>query len=86
MLEEYGIIGWIIIGGLAGALAKLIMPGRDPGGCIDTILVGVAGALVAGFMGRAIGWYGTGDGAGFIAAVVGALIILFVYRLIVRRR
>jgi len=86
MLEDYGIIGWIVIGGLAGALAKFIMPGRDPGGCIVTILLGVAGALVAGFLGRAIGWYEPGDGAGFIAAVVGSIIILFIYRLIARRR
>ena len=86
MLEDYGIIGWIVIGGLAGALAKLIMPGRDPGGCIVTILLGVAGALVAGFLGRAIGWYEPGDGAGFIAAVVSSIIILFIYRLIARRR
>ena len=86
MLEDYGIIGWIVIGGLAGALAKFIMPGRDPGGCIVTILLGVAGALVAGFLGRAIGWYEPGDGAGFIAAVVGSIISLFIYRLIARRR
>ena len=86
MLDDYGIIGWIIIGGLAGGLAKLIMPGRDPGGCIVTVLLGIAGALVAGFIGRSIGWYDGGDGAGFIAAVVGAIIILVVYRLIARRR
>ena len=86
MLEDYGIIGWIIIGGLAGGLAKLIMPGRDPGGCIVTVVLGIAGALVAGFIGRSIGWYDGGDGAGFIAAVVGAIIILVVYRLIARRR
>jgi uncharacterized membrane protein YeaQ/YmgE (transglycosylase-associated protein family) len=86
MLESYGFLGWIVIGGLAGALAKLIMPGRDPGGCIVTILLGVAGALVAGFLGQAVGWWGLDDGAGFVAAVIGAIIILFVYRLMVRRR
>lgn len=86
MLESYGFFGWIIIGGLAGLLAKWIMPGREPGGCIVTILLGVAGALVAGFLGRAVGWYDGGDGAGFLAAIVGAIIILFVYRLIARRR
>ena len=86
MLESYGFFGWIIIGGLAGLLAKWIMPGREPGGCIVTILLGVAGALVAGFLGRAIGWYDARDGAGFLAAIVGAIIILFVYRLVAGRR
>jgi len=87
MLEDYGIIGWIVIGLLAGGLAKLLMPGRDPGGCIITILLGIAGALLAGFLGRAIGWYGPEDqGAGFVAAVVGAFVILLIYRLVLRRR
>ncbi len=86
MLESYGFFGWIIIGGLAGLLAKWIMPGREPGGCIVTILLGVAGAFVAGYLGRAVGWYDAGDGAGFLAAIVGAIIILFVYRLIANRR
>ena len=63
-MEHYGIIGWIVIGGIAGAIAKLLMPGRDPGGCIITILLGVAGALVAGWLGHALGWYKTGEGAG----------------------
>jgi uncharacterized membrane protein YeaQ/YmgE (transglycosylase-associated protein family) len=85
-MEHYGIIGWIVIGGLAGAIAKLLMPGRDPGGCIITVLLGIAGALVAGWIGHAVGWYGTGEGAGFIAAIVGAFIILLIYRLIVRNR
>jgi len=86
MLGTYGIIGWIIIGGLAGGLAKLIMPGRDPGGCIVTILLGIAGALVAGFLGNALGWYSEGQAGGFIAAVLGAILILFIYRLLMRRR
>jgi uncharacterized membrane protein YeaQ/YmgE (transglycosylase-associated protein family) len=86
MLGEYGFLGWIIIGALAGGLAKLIMPGRDPGGCIVTILLGIAGALLMGFLGSSVGWYQPGEGAGFIAAVVGAIIILFIYRLIVARR
>jgi uncharacterized membrane protein YeaQ/YmgE (transglycosylase-associated protein family) len=86
-MENYGIIGWIVIGGIAGAIAKLLMPGRDPGGCIITILLGIAGALVAGWIGRAIGWSGPNNqGAGFIAAIVGAFVILLVYRLIARRR
>jgi uncharacterized membrane protein YeaQ/YmgE (transglycosylase-associated protein family) len=85
-MESYGIIGWIIIGGIAGALAKLLMPGKDPGGCIITILLGVAGALLAGWLGKMIGWYDTNEGAGFIAAVVGAFILLGIYRLIAGRR
>jgi uncharacterized membrane protein YeaQ/YmgE (transglycosylase-associated protein family) len=85
-MEHYGIIGWIVIGGIAGAIAKLLMPGRDPGGCIITILLGIAGALVAGWLGRAVGWYRTDEGAGFIAAIVGAFIILGIYRLIMRNR
>ena len=85
-MANYGILGWIVIGLLAGGLAKLLMPGRDPGGCIVTILLGVAGALLAGFLGRAVGWYKPGDSAGFVAAVVGAFLILLIYRLIVTRR
>ena len=85
-MENYGIIGWIVIGLLAGGLAKLLMPGKDPGGCLITILLGIAGALLAGFLGRALGWYGPNEGAGFVAAVVGAFIILFIYRLIARGR
>ena len=85
-MEDYGIIGWIVIGLLAGGIAKLLMPGKDPGGCIITILLGIAGALLAGFLGRALGWYEGNEGAGFIAAIVGAFIILFIYRLIAGRR
>ena len=85
-MENYGILGWIVIGLLAGGLAKLLMPGKDPGGCIITSLLGIAGALLAGFLGRAVGWYEPGDGAGFVAAVIGAFIILFIYRLVMRRR
>jgi uncharacterized membrane protein YeaQ/YmgE (transglycosylase-associated protein family) len=87
MLADYGIIGWLVIGLLAGGIAKLLMPGRDPGGCIITVLLGVAGALLAGFVGRALGWYGPEDqGAGFLAAIVGAFVLLFIYRLVARRR
>ena len=85
-MEGYGILGWIVIGLIAGGIAKLLMPGRDPGGCIITILLGIAGALLAGFLGRAVGWYNENEGAGFLAAIVGAFIILFVYRLVVRNR
>jgi uncharacterized membrane protein YeaQ/YmgE (transglycosylase-associated protein family) len=86
LMSDYGFLGWIVIGALAGIIAKAIMPGKDPGGCIVTILLGVAGALLAGFLGNALGWYRAGEGAGFIAAIIGAIIILFVYRLIAGRR
>lgn len=81
-----GIIASIIIGLLVGAVAKLLMPGRDPGGWIVTILLGLAGSFVAHFLGRALGWYQEGDPAGFIASVIGAIILLIVYRLIVKKR
>jgi len=80
------ILGWIVIGLVAGVLGKLIMPGRDPGGFIVTILLGIAGALLAGFVGRAVGFYPPDGGAGWIAATLGAIVILIVYRLVVRNR
>ena len=80
-----GIIGWIIFGLIVGAVAKLLMPGRDPGGWIVTILLGIAGALVGGFLGRAVGWYGPNDAAGFLMALVGALVLLWLYILTLRR-
>lgn len=70
-----------IIGLVAGALAKLIMPGKDPGGIIVTILLGIAGSLVAGYAGRALGLYQPGQGAGLIMSVIGAILLLVVYRL-----
>ena len=85
-LEEHGWIAWIIIGGLAGAIAKLLMPGKDPGGCIITVLLGIAGALLAGFLGQAIGINSAMNGAGFIGAILGAFLILLIYRLVLKRR
>lgn len=79
-----GIIGTLIIGFVAGLVAKFLMPGRDPGGFIITILLGIAGAFVATYLGQAIGWYDVGEGAGFIGAVVGAIILLILYRMIAR--
>jgi uncharacterized membrane protein YeaQ/YmgE (transglycosylase-associated protein family) len=80
------IIWTLIIGLVAGALAKLLMPGRDPGGFIITMLLGVAGAFIATWLGQAIGWYQAGEGAGFIGAVVGAVVLLVIYRFVVKRR
>jgi len=85
-MESYGILGWIIIGGIAGGIAKLLMPGKDPGGCIMTVLLGIAGAFVAGWLGQALGWYKAGEGAGFVAAIVGAFILLAIYRIVAGRR
>ena len=77
---------WMIVVGLiVGALAKLIMPGRDPGGIIVTILLGIGGSVIAGLIGRALGWYTEGEPAGFIASTVGAIIILAIYRMIIGR-
>ena len=79
-------LGWILIGVVAGVLGKAIMPGRDPGGFIVTILLGIAGALLAGFLGRSLGLYAPGQPAGWIAATIGAIIILIFYRLVMRSR
>ncbi len=76
----------LLIGLIVGALAKLIMPGRDPGGIIVTMLLGVAGALVGGLIGRAVGLYGPNQGAGFFMSLLGAIILLALYRMIIRRR
>jgi len=73
-------IGWIVFGLIVGALAKLVMPGRDPGGIIITILLGIAGAVLGGFIGRSLGWYGPTDSAGFIMALVGSVFLLWMYR------
>lgn len=71
-----------LIGLVAGALAKLIMPGKDPGGMLVTMLLGIAGSIVAGFLGRSLGWYHEGEGAGLIMSVVGAVLLLWIYRML----
>jgi uncharacterized membrane protein YeaQ/YmgE (transglycosylase-associated protein family) len=83
---EMSIIGAIVIGLIVGALAKFIMPGKDPGGMIVTILLGIAGALVATFLGRAFGWYAEGESAGLIMSLIGAILLLLLYRAVVGRR
>lgn len=75
------ILWTLIIGLIVGAIAKLLMPGKDPGGFIITILLGIAGAFLAGFLGRALHWYGEGEPAGFIASIIGAIILLVIYRM-----
>jgi uncharacterized membrane protein YeaQ/YmgE (transglycosylase-associated protein family) len=82
----FGIIGWIVFGLIVGAIAKLLMPGRDPGGFIVTMLLGIAGALLGGFLGRSLGWYGPNDGAGFLMSLVGAVVLLVLYRMVAGRQ
>jgi uncharacterized membrane protein YeaQ/YmgE (transglycosylase-associated protein family) len=81
-----GILGWIVFGLIVGAIAKLLMPGRDPGGIIVTMVLGIVGALLGGFIGRALGFYGEGEAAGFIMAVLGAIAVLLIYRMTVGGR
>jgi uncharacterized membrane protein YeaQ/YmgE (transglycosylase-associated protein family) len=81
-----GILGWIVFGLIVGAIAKLVMPGRDPGGWIVTILLGIAGALLGGWVGQALGWYGPNQTAGFFMSVLGAIILLALYRMLFVRR
>ena len=76
----FGVIGWIVFGLIVGLIAKLVMPGRDPGGIIVTVLLGIAGALIGGFLGRAAGLYGPQDAAGVIVSIIGAVLLLFLYR------
>jgi uncharacterized membrane protein YeaQ/YmgE (transglycosylase-associated protein family) len=81
-----GILGWILFGLIVGAVAKLVMPGRDPGGIIVTMLLGIAGAVIGGFAGRAMGFYGDNEAAGFLMSFVGAVLLLSMYRMFVGRR
>jgi uncharacterized membrane protein YeaQ/YmgE (transglycosylase-associated protein family) len=82
----FGVLGWILFGLIVGVIAKLLMPGKDPGGFIVTILLGIAGALLGGFLGRAMGLYGPDESAGFFMALIGSILLLFLYRLAFRRR
>ena len=80
------ILGWILFGLVIGALAKLVMPGRDPGGIIVTMLLGIAGAVLGGFLGRVLGFYREGEAAGWIMSFIGAIVLLGIYRMVMRRR
>ena len=82
----FGLLGWILFGAIVGAIAKLLMPGKDPGGFIVTMLLGIAGAMMGGFIGRALGWYGPNDGAGFFMSLIGAVLLLWIYRMMFVRR
>jgi uncharacterized membrane protein YeaQ/YmgE (transglycosylase-associated protein family) len=81
-----GILSWILFGLVIGIIAKLLMPGRDPGGFIVTILLGIAGALLGGFLGQAMGLYGPGESAGWIVSILGAVVLLAIYRMTLRSR
>jgi uncharacterized membrane protein YeaQ/YmgE (transglycosylase-associated protein family) len=80
-----GVIGWMVFGLIVGVIAKFIMPGRDPGGLLVTMGLGIAGALVAGFIGQTLGWYQSGQVGGYITSILGAILILFVYRKVTAR-
>jgi uncharacterized membrane protein YeaQ/YmgE (transglycosylase-associated protein family) len=82
----FGILGWIVFGLVVGAIAKLVMPGRDPGGIIVTMLLGIVGAVLGGWIGRAMGLYGPEDPAGFLMSLIGAIVLLAIYRMVVGRR
>jgi uncharacterized membrane protein YeaQ/YmgE (transglycosylase-associated protein family) len=81
-----GILAWILFGLVVGVIAKLLMPGRDPGGFIITILLGIAGAMIGGFIGRAMGFYGPDESAGWLMSILGAILLLALYRMMIRRR
>lgn len=81
-----GILAWIVIGLVVGALAKLVMPGRDPGGIVITILLGIGGALLGGAIGRVLGLYGPDQAAGWIVSILGAVLLLAAYRAVAGRR
>ena len=81
-----GILSWIVFGLVVGIIAKLVTPGRDPGGFIVTILLGIAGALLGGFIGQATGFYGPNETAGWLMSIGGAILLLVLYRMVARRR
>ena len=88
-MEIFGGSGWfmtILLGGIAGAIGKFLMPGKDPGGVVITVLLGITGAVLMTLMGRAVGWYDPDEGAHLVAAILGSVILLFIYRQIHKGR
>lgn len=81
-----GVLGWILFGFVVGLIARAVMPGRDPMGLIGTTVLGIVGAVLAGWLGQAVGWYGPDDGAGFVSATFGAVIVLAIYNAVIRSR
>jgi uncharacterized membrane protein YeaQ/YmgE (transglycosylase-associated protein family) len=81
-----GILGWILFGFVVGLIARAVMPGRDPLGLIGTTVLGIVGALMAGWLGQALGLYGPDDGAGFVSATLGAVVVLAIYHAVIGRR
>jgi uncharacterized membrane protein YeaQ/YmgE (transglycosylase-associated protein family) len=82
----FGILGWIVFGLIVGAVAKLLMPGKDPGGILVTMVLGIVGAVLGGWLGRALNLYGPEDPAGFLMSLVGAVLVLALYRMATRGR
>jgi uncharacterized membrane protein YeaQ/YmgE (transglycosylase-associated protein family) len=82
----FNLIGTLLVGLVVGAIAKFVMPGKDPGGIIVTILLGIAGSVVASYLGHALGWYQEGQAAGWIMSILGAVLLLFLYRLFTGKR
>jgi uncharacterized membrane protein YeaQ/YmgE (transglycosylase-associated protein family) len=82
----FGLLGWILFGLIVGVIAKLLMPGRDPGGVIVTMLLGIVGAVLGGFIGRALGLYRTDEPAGLVMSTIGAIVVLAIYRAVAHRR
>ena len=82
----FAILGWIVFGLIVGIIAKFLMPGKDPGGIIVTMALGIVGAVLGGFIGRSLGMYGANQGAGFLMSVLGAIVVLFIYRLLAGRQ
>ena len=82
----FGILGWIVFGLIVGAIAKFVMPGRDPGGIIVTMILGIVGAMLGGFAGRALGMYGPNESAGVFMSIIGAVVVLAIYRALAGRR
>jgi len=81
-----GVLGWIVFGFIVGAVAKLLTPGRDPGGFVVTILIGIAGSLLGGYLGRELGWHSANQNAGVLMSIAGAIILLAIFHVLFARR